>query len=466
MPDYGFIANTAQPGGFTAIKDLLGVAGAAQQLQSGGLSLQKQRETLPADIARAKAVSDVAQTEAQERRLGLTSKQMGIARNEAAALALDPDVINGDPVKTIDALAAARSRVIKQLGPENAHMAEGLFGELIADAHKPGAVVGRLRQILNANAGPAAQSGVINNPVTPLDTGGAIVPVQLQPGAPGGLQPQVPGAVRPTQPMAPPGPVSPGGTIPKTLSPGATESATTDILGRPAIQVRDPYSGSISYRGASGDYKPIMTLPPDLTPEGAKRVAGMVEAAPREIEAAAKQHFNNEQILRLASSAFTGTGGSQLARALNTVGLQATNNIGADTASLKHFLALQVQQNAEANGLTTDAGRALAERAVLPSDSPEKAVKSIARINDALLLGRDLKNRGMLKAVQHPNNDKDVLAARDFDVAWSENFDPNVMRLMRGEREEVKRDLGADGLKALLTKYRNLKSLSETGRLP
>jgi hypothetical protein len=142
-----------------------------------------------------------------------------------------------------------------------------------------------------------------------------------------------------------------------------------------------------------------------------------------------------------------------------------------DTAQLRHFLALEVENNAKSIGANTDAARALAERAVLPTDTPGEAIKKITRINDAYVTAKELFNRGMDTAIKRADNSKDIFAVRDFQNAWTQNFDPNLVRLYNAFREgdkkeadAIAKELGPDRMKSLLPKYKALKGLIETGK--
>ena len=171
-------------------------------------------------------------------------------------------------------------------------------------------------------------------------------------------------------------------------------------------------------------------------------------------------------LLKLSPEAFTGTGGGQLAKVLGAVGIQSTNSVSADTAQLKHFVSLQIEQNAAAQGANTDAARSLAASAVLPTDSPEQAIKNITKVNDGYVTGNELYSQGMNAAINNPNNQKDVFAARDFRNAWAKAFDPRIAMLENaqkaGDRETIERILGKPNTptRVALTKELKAKALT------
>ena len=150
------------------------------------------------------------------------------------------------------------------------------------------------------------------------------------------------------------------------------------------------------------------------------------------------------------------------------------NNASA-TSQLQHFMSQATINNATAAGANTDAARATIASSVLPTDAPEKAIPIIARINDALATGAQMKYEGMKRAIETSPND--IFEARQFQNKWTSVADPNVFRLINAGNnktllKEVRDSLGdtetqrTDNMKALLPKYRAIKALSLTGQLP
>ena len=234
MPDfYSPLPQIQVPNGMNTLGSMLNLANSAQQLRLNQMNVQQKQATLPADIAGAQAASAKAQaeanvatqtqapkiqqagTEAETAATALKQKQLGIGMQTVGGLLNDPDVLSGDPDKTVAKLAAARDQM-EQSGTTKAQ-AEWLTSQLISKAHQPGAVVQTIRNLIQSNAGPQAQAGVVNAPLTPVAVGNAIQPTQLQPGAPG--------AVPPNQPMT---------------------------IGLPPTTVKFDPSGQASYLGPNG----------------------------------------------------------------------------------------------------------------------------------------------------------------------------------------------------------------------
>lgn len=466
MPDYSFIAQPKVPEGFQTLGNMVNTA-------KGLTELQKSRATLEADIAQRKSESSKAGTEATlaaetlqpriEQQTALTSRaktealgsqfklegeQSAKAMAIAGGLIQDKRITGNDPNGIIDAANEAYSQMVANGVPKNT--ADFWASQLKAQSHQPGAALRLLQNVTRANAGSAIQAGVINAPLSPVQTQQGTQFQQLQPGAEGAVQP--------------------GTGVSAGVAPTSTETSATDALGRPIIQKRDQ-NGGITFAPTPGsNYKPLMTLPPGETKETAAPLLALRDQAQAAASAVPAQRFNNDQILKLSDSAFTGTGSEGLAKALNAVGLQKTNDAGADTAKLQHFIGLQIQQNASSMGANTDAARQLAAQAVLPGSSPAQAIKAITRINDAYAVGTELFNRGIAATMQNPNNQKDVFAIRDFQNAWTANFDPRITLLENAQKDgnkaevdRIKKELGQNGIQTLLKKAQNLQRLIHQG---
>lgn len=468
MPDQNIALSVQVPDAMKSISGMLNFAGQA-------LDVKKKAETLAADIERAKAESsragteatvaaetaqpriahsksdaEIAATNAARSAFALQGDQSQAAMQIAGGLFRDPRIQDdANPAGKIEAISEARDAMVARGVPKPT--ADWYTSQLISKAHQPGAVYQGLQNFIQANAGGTSQAGVLNAPLTPVGTGPRVEFKQLQPGAPGAQQAGSSARVEP--------------------GPTQAETASTDALGRPVVQTRDA-TGRIDYRFASGSGKPLMTLPAGETADTGRALMGLRDQAQAAAAQAPGQHFNNQQILRLADNAFTGTKSEQLAKVLNAVGVQnVSGETAKDTAQLRHFLALEVETNAKSIGANTDAARALAERAVLPTDTPGEAIKKITRINDAYVTAKELFNRGMDTAIKRADNTKDIFAVRDFQNAWTQNFDPNLVRLYNAFRESDKKEadaiakeLGPDRMKSLLPKYKALKGLIETGK--
>lgn len=484
MPDYGFIAQPQNQNTFQKIGEIINFA-------RSGTALQREQATLQADIERAKAESSsagtaaslaaqtlaprveqqaaqtaTAKTQAASAQWKLDSEQAGKLYELASGIAQDPAVVNGDSAGSVAALMRAEEIARAHKIPEDKIRVQ--FGPMYGmAAHNPAGLRQAMDNIIRGGSGVQSQASVINAPVTPVQAqSGAIVPLQLQPGARGAVQP-VP--ISSAQPNASGG--AQPGVIPPGIPPAQLQKPGTDALGRPVIEQRDQ-GGAISYLPPPGsNYKPLMTLPPGETPDTAKPLLALREQAQAAAASVPSQRFNNRQIIGLADTAFTGTGSPELARVLNAVGIKnISGEASKDTAQLQHFIALQIEKNAAAQGANTDAARALAAQAVLPGNTPGQTIKAITKINDAYATGTELFNRGIQATLNNPNNPKDVFAIRDFQNGWTANMDPRIFQLENAvkdgdkkEVENIKKQLGPEGIKQLTVKARNLQRLIQQG---
>lgn len=467
MPDYSFIANPQTSSGLQSLSSIMNTAATMQNIQRGGVALEQERALLQPNIERGIAQSKSAQTEALSKQFDLSGAQSSRAMQIAGGLIQDPRIAKSDPVGTIDAANEAYSQMVASGIP--AQTADFWASQVKAKAHQPNGALQFLSNAVRANAGSGSQANVINAPLSQVTTpAGAMGFAQLQPGAPNAVPAATVGELNAAGGNIAPTVIQPG------IQPSALETPATDVLGQPAIAVKDQ-RGNISYKAPPGaNYKPVMSFPAGENAQTLPANQAMREQANALGASAPQQHFNNKQILDLSSDAFTGTGGGKLSAVLGAVGLQSTNNVSSDTAQLKHFIALQIEQNASAQGANTDAARRLSEQAVLPTDSPEKAIKNITKVNDAYVTGNELYNQGMEAAINNPNNQFGVFAARQFRNAWAQNFDPRITLLENaqksGDTATIDRILGPKGSpqrakaqKELLPKAQALRLLVQGG---
>lgn len=404
-------------------------------------------QTAPAVIADFTKLAH-AQTDAAQAKLNFTGSERAIVGGLYGVMGragvTDPAEVSAelDRLKTQYPDSPALTKYIDaaKIGLEN----------VPAGANLPKVLITQSQSLLN----PEAQQSGLTPSVGMVNTGGTIQPVVTTPSV-AGAQPSV---------------AFPGGGLAATVPPTQRQTQAQDALGRPVILNRD-LSGNVSYSAPQGgDYRPLMQLPPGETAQTGQELFSARKIAQDAAVAAPSEHFNNQQILALSPDAFTGTGSEGLAKVLNAVGLQRTNDAGADTKRLQHFLALQTENSARAMGANTDQARQLASEAVLPSNSPEKAIKNITKINDAYVTGAQLFYQGLQDAINNPSNTKDIFAMRPFQAAWAQNFDPNAMRLYnaqqsgdKAEAAEIVKEMGgvnSPQFKTLVRKMQNLEALS------
>lgn len=272
------------------------------------------------------------------------------------------------------------------------------------------------------------------------------------------------------------GPVAGSQPIPNAVGPTGAETSKSDVLGNPYIETKSPAGQIVPKAMPGANTPPLLSFPPGETPQTAAALSAGRNAANDAARTIPEQHFNNAQIVKLADATTTGEGAKMAAMLKGgAAGIPWTADSASNFNRLGHFIALQAQTNAKAMGAGTDAARALSEQATVSTNWTADAIKSAAKINDALASGVDYFNRGLEKAINDPSNQKSIFAAREFQNAWAQNFDVTAMRLLNakesGNNDEVRKIIGEIGgknsppAKALAQKVRNLDALINQGRM-
>lgn len=454
MADNTVALNVKVPDSLNTLGSIMGIANQVQDYKRGRVALEKETALLQPGIEKGEAESATAVTGAETARYRLTGEQASAAMRVIGGLQNDPRIVNSDPDGTVHALIEARDQMIASGVPKA--QAEWQISQPMSKAHTPGAVRQLLINKINQNQSPQAQANVVNAPLTPVGTGGAVTPMQLQPGA------------APAQ-----GVPAPGASVPITLGPDQRQQVGTN----PVTQSPQTIS-----KDAQGNVIGVQPTPtgagvPQLRPGEPQEIPLRTQQRMAVNQAAAavpEQHFNNRQIIELAPKAFTGAGSQSLSRIFSAYGIQ---QIPGDDATnfqrLGHFMARQVQSNAAAMGAGTDQAREIAANATGTTNWTKDAIISTAKVNDAFASGLEHFNRGMEAAIKA--NGGNVLAVRDFQNSWSSNFDPRVMQINNAakagdkkEIDEILKQVGgknSPGARDLIQKARNIESLTETGRL-
>lgn len=487
---------TKVPDGMTSLGNVLGAARGIQQLQTGkieqqrtGVALEQEQGALDA----RRAVAEVMKNpEMRDPETGL----LDLNKLAPAIQAADPNnyvwhdalkntaAVNGDMMKL-------KGMAMNLADQQQAYVGQRV-GAVIADPNATRKDLdAALSDVLKVVPGAKPQVDIIRGHVNGLDkeTAGSwrqvatIFRNQAFPLA--AQQPQtalvnngvatVP--VQSNQLAGPVGPIAGATQVPNQVGPGAREAVVQDRAGNPVIEVTAP-DGSKTYKPVPNNSgpRPMVSYPPG---ESAQSAQALTQVRSEVNQAAAKvpeQHFNNRQIEKLADTALTGTGAQAWSKAFSTMGLQWTpGDATANYQQLGHFMALQSQANSKAMGAGTDAARAISEQATGSTAWDAKAIKRATKINDALSTGVDYFNRGMEAAINHPENQKSIFAARDFQNAWSQTFDVNAMRLHnaiqdgdKGEQKAVIDSVGgknSPGARALAAKMRALDKLISEGHL-
>lgn len=480
------------PDTMSTLGGFLSVAKGAQELRTGaiqqqrmGVQLEQEKGALDARKALATILAD---PEIRDPETGLTDL------NKFYSKALDVDPNNYIATEVGGKIAAANADMIKvkTLGMALGDQAQAVVGQrLMALSNDPNTtketVNSTLDDLTKLSPGAKGAIDIVRKNVNLLDDPRTLSPVlkrMVQFGFPLAAQgPQVApvqtGAATTfaqTNPMAGQvGPMAGAQPVPNAVGPAGAETPSTDVLGNPIIVAKDA-AGKVTLKAMpNASIPPLAAFPPGESAQTAQQLGTIRGAVNQAAAQVPEQHFNNHQIIKLADASFVGTGSTGAAKAMSALGMQfVPDNPAANYQQLGHFMALQSQNNAKAMGAGTDSARAISEQATGSTAWTPEAIKRATRVNDALATGVNFFNRGMEAALKHPENDKSIFAVRDFQNAWSQNFDVNAMRLFNalqaGDKNEQSHVIDAvggknsPGAKALAQKMRTLDSLATQGR--
>lgn len=180
----------------------------------------------------------------------------------------------------------------------------------------------------------------------------------------------------------------------------------------------------------------------------------------------------NDQILRLSRDTSTGPGTDIWHHALGAVAGPLGGNNVADYQTIGAYLDRQAALSAKQMGLPdTNAGLATAASLSGTTSYQPQALQTKVKLTDALVEGAHQYRQGLDKVVG-TGPGQDLSRYNAYRAAWAQNFDPNVYRLENAvkrkdpeEIEQLRKELGPDGLRALGAKRRNLIQLSQ-GNIP
>lgn len=352
------------------------------------------------------------------------------------ALATKSDLTNTDFIDALNTLTDQNK------DPQFKRMAMSMLTHLPPNASPQQLQdVARRWSVAATDVGSAAAQ--TNPAVSTVQGPTGIQPVQTNPQAPGGIAPV-------------------GAPIKQGVAPGATP--TPDSFGQ--VGVFDPQTNT---------WKPIGTGRAGSQPSGFKQpVADQANVLSelREARAATSQagvtRNVNQHLLQLSDETKTGPGTQAVQHIGAALGLPSGSRYQEISAYLDRQAALQAQVMGVPN---TNAGLAAAERASGTTEYTPQALREKVKFFDALNSGAMAYREGLDKAVG-TGATPDLSKYQGFRSAWTKNFDPDVYRaedaMRRGDKEElaeIRKRVGASGMKALATKSANLRQLEE-GQIP
>lgn len=249
-------------------------------------------------------------------------------------------------------------------------------------------------------------------------------------------------------------------TNPVTQSPVVT---TKDAMGHVVGITQAPTGAGVPQLGV-GDPQAI----PQLSQER--------EAARTQLAAAGNMHENNRIILTSIDKAGpTGVTGPIFQKIASTLGIQFSGQ--EDKASAYDLVGKALERNALAAssmmGPQTNANLDAQIKANGSVGYNPTAIKTITKLNDAIVSGGEAYQPGLEKAISANGNN--VLAKRQFDQSWAQNFDPKIMMIYNaqkfGDKAEINTIINQLGgknspqVKELMQKATNLHNLSQNGHL-
>ncbi len=447
MPDPGSIT-PVKGADLTPLAQIVGLANQAQQAEFNA-------RTMDARVARSQAESQRSQTGAQSDQFNLQKAQIQRIEDDAAALLKDPRLVAAEADQNPENAQANSEKV---LGALNEHakfaLGAGIPQAMVDQVLQPFRDMAQknpanLRQFIMARqlAGVGAQ-GQINSSqpnISQVDTGQNVVGVN-------------------TNQYAPQGPGAGVYTVQKDVP------VTQPVLlpnGQQGIQGTQG-KGPIPTQLAPSDAAALPTL------------AGEREAARQALLAAPEMHTNNKMISdELKNVTATGSAGGIISKAESWFG--AANVKGSNEAERaasamdligKAFTRNMLKVAGTMGQMTNDKMAATAEAFGNQQFNPT-AIRKITSLNDALVSGAEAYQPGLEKAIAASGGN--VLAKRQYDQAWGQNFDPLVMQIYNAKKSGNTAELndllssvgGPNSLQAqfLARKAKNLQMLSTQGRL-
>ena len=271
-----------------------------------------------------------------------------------------------------------------------------------------------------------------------------------------------------------------GVATPNQIGPAAQEEVQSDAQGNRYIVQRSPQGAILSTRpvpgstsgapapeGAPQPAGPV-NLPPNETPQTRDQLQGERNAAQQAILQAPQMHNINQEIAKIAD---TDVQTGKLGMIVNKISSATGYNLGKDEAADYNTLGKMLARSnatlaASMPGPHTNAGL---EQTNAANGSPEYdkvTLKKIANLNDALVTGTELYQKGLENAIKQNG----IFGKRQFDQAWAQSMDIDALRLKNavdnGNSGEINMILktvggkGSPGAKKLLEKLGKIDALA------
>lgn len=411
----------------TQTPDMLGTIGNMLNIADKATSVQKHRATLDADILKAQAESQSAQTKSALDKWKFTSDQAQKAYEISASLITDPAIVKGDSEGSVKALMGAEDQMRAHGIPENQIRVQ--MGPMYALAgHNPQGLQQVLKNVLKGEMSAGGQANAIQPTGPVLNTGQTQQPMNLNPLA------------------GPTGPVGPG----------------VQNLPPPTTPTFDPKTNTPGILGASKQPGFIPTGPNLGQKELAEGTAKNINTHWEQINSTANSSALLEGIANniksFAKKAVTGTAQDKLAF-LSGIGsaLHLTNDQKTNTDLMMKNMSMLTQNSPAA----TDAGRLINQLAQPHATMSEEAIGDAAdQIVGQLRMARDAQKLFLpLKAQADSGN---AGPYNEVLNKFNKFADPRVWQyesLSEPERKKFMGRLSPDDRKKVITSAKGLEEM-------
>lgn len=437
----------------------------------GMQAYEQAQQVFPEQAEQARIATQTARTGQEQSAFNLSKDQEAGLMRLVGGYRNDPRIASGNPAAATEAMSEIRSKAVALGIPEPRVDTLMRMGNAIAQ-NNPKRLPQYFDNVIQAQAGPSSQLG-LQTPELTTQAGapaafrrgsGTLTPVPIQ-GAPQAAP--MPQAAPAGQPQAAPVQAAPRAGV-------TSEMLTAPIPQRGAPQAaRQGGDAGFPIRfpvRPAGDIRPLAPGEPEAAQAGVTYLNN-IQAAQNEVPKAMR---NVSEVIRGAEELektinFQTGKPADIERAVRTFfGNDQYKQLSKDIANAQIAL-----MRSTGGDLTTDAGKALVARATGDETYPPAVLISIARRLNGELTKADMEARGAQRAATKFGNAN----LQGFQQAWNDNSQDlrvfEAIAITKNIKDPKKQKSAldkilpatADELADFQQKYRNIKSLSETGTL-
>lgn len=427
----------------------------------GMQAYEQAQQVFPEQAEQARIATQAARTGQEQSAFNLSKDQEAGLMRLVGGYRNDPRIASGNPAAATEAMSEIRSKAVALGIPEPRVDTLMRMGNAIAQ-NNPKRLPQYFDNVIQAQAGSSAQLGL----QTPELTTQAGAPAAFRRGA-GTLTPV------PIQGAPQAAPVAPPQAAPAGQPPAAPRGVTSPDMTAPIRQQAAPQGAGFPIRfpvRPAGDIRPMAPGEPEAAQAGVTYLNN-IQAAQNEVPKAMR---NVSEVIRGAEELektinFQTGKPADIERAVRTFfGNDQYKQLSKDIANAQIAL-----MRSTGGDLTTDAGKALVARATGDETYPPAVLISIARRLNGELTKADMEARGAQRAATKFGNAN----LQGFQQAWNDNSQDlrvfEAIAITKNIKDPKKQKSAldkilpatADELADFQQKYRNIKSLSETGTL-